>query len=144
MTTQIPPLPPRKSWWGRNWKWAVPVGCLTPILVCGGFVGIILGVVFGAIRASDVYKEAVTRAKSDPAVVAALGNPVDTGLLVSGNINLNNSSGDADLSIPIYGQKGKGTIYAVATKSEGKWHYSTLAVRVDGGDERIDLMHEVK
>ena len=38
---------PQKSWFGRNWKWVVPVGCLTPILVCGGFFTLIFGAVFG-------------------------------------------------------------------------------------------------
>ena len=31
-----PQQPPRRSWWSRNWKWALPVGCLLPVLLCGG------------------------------------------------------------------------------------------------------------
>jgi len=23
--------PPQRSWWSRNWKWALPVGCVLPI-----------------------------------------------------------------------------------------------------------------
>lgn len=141
--TMSPP-PPRKGWWSRNWKWALPLGCLTPILLCGGFVGTILTVVFGAIHSSDVYKEAVARAKSNPAVISALGTPIDTGLLPSGNIKLDNSSGDADLSIPIHGPHGHATIHAVATKSDGQWHYSTLSVNVDGTNNHIDLLPPTK
>src|SRR4051795_9689338 len=119
MTQPPPPVPQptppqRKGWWGRNWKWTLPVGCLTPILVCGGGLALIVGVVFGSIRSSDVYKEAVAQARSSPAVVTALGSPVETGMLLSGRINVNGSSGDADLAIPIHGPRGRGKINAVA------------------------------
>ena len=36
-----------------------------------------------------------------------------------------------DIAIPISGPKAKGTIYAVGTKSAGKWEFSKLAVQVD-------------
>src|SRR4051812_26805937 len=89
-----PPLPgARRGWWGRNWKWAVPVGCLVPLVVCGGLFGGIFAAVFGALRSSDAYKTAIGRAQGDQAVVAALGSPVEGGYLVSGNINVNGSSG---------------------------------------------------
>ena len=45
----------KRSWWNRNWKWVVPAGCLTPILVCGGFITLVFVFVFGAIKSSDVY-----------------------------------------------------------------------------------------
>lgn len=146
MTQAPPPIPQptppqRKGWWGRNWKWALPVGCLTPVLVCGGMLALIFGVVFGAIRSSDVYRESVARAQSSAAVVTALGSPVQTGSLVSGSINVNGSSGDANLAIPIHGPGGRGTIHAVAAKSDGKWHFSSLRVQVEGQAEQIDLLH---
>ena len=37
------------------------------------------------------------------------------------------------------GPKGKGTIYAVATKSAGEWTYSKLEVKIDSTGETIDL-----
>ena len=55
------------------------------------------------------------------------------------NTNVNGGSGDADLSIPISGPKGKATIYAVAKKSAGEWSYSKLAVKIDSSGETIDL-----
>jgi hypothetical protein len=128
----------------RNWRWAVPVGCLSPILVCGGFFTILIAVVFGAIRSSDVYKDAVAQARSNPAVIAALGTPVETGIFMSGKINVQNSSGDADISIPIHGSKGAGTIHAVATKTAGKWGFSELVVHVDETGQRVDLLKAEK
>ncbi|HSV62709.1 MAG TPA: cytochrome c oxidase assembly factor Coa1 family protein [Chthoniobacterales bacterium] len=141
METATPPPPaPRPGWWSRNWKWFVPTGCcLTPLLLGGACLAFLVIVVFGALKQTDVYKMAVARAKSDSRVIAALGTPVEEGWYLSGNTSVNNGSGTADLSIPISGPKGKGTIYAVATKSGGEWSYSKLSVKIDSTGETIDL-----
>lgn len=129
------------SWWGRNWKWVLPVGCLTPVLLCGGFIAAILAIVFGALKSSDAYTEALARAQKDRRVQAALGEPIEAGFFVSGNISLNNDRGHADLRIPISGPNGNATIYVVANKAAGKWTYTRLDVVPDGG-ERIDLLKQ--
>jgi hypothetical protein len=134
------PQPPPAGWWSRNWKWFVPTGCcLTPLVLGGAFAAFIVLVVFGAMKQSDAYKMAVARAKADPRIVAALGTPISEGWFLSGKTNVNGGSGDADLTIPISGPKGKGTIYAVATKSAGEWTYAKLVVKVDATGETIDL-----
>jgi len=134
----LPPQVPRKSWWSRNWKWFVPTGCLTLIALVILFVVCIVFFVFSVFKSSDVYKTALARAKNDRDVIAALGTPIHDGLAPSGNTHVNGPSGQADIAIPISGPKGKATIYAVATKSGGKWEFSKLTVQVDGG-ETIDL-----
>ena len=141
METAIPPSPaPRPGWWSRNWKWFVPTGCcLTPLLLGGACLAFLVIVIFGALKQTDVYKMAVARAKSDSRVIAALGTPIEERWYLSGTTNVNGGSGNADLSIPISGPKGKGTIYAVATKSGGEWTYSKLSVKVDSTGETIDL-----
>ena len=136
--TSIPVIP-RPSWWSRNWKWFVPTGCLSLITLAVAFVAILLVVIFGAMRSTDVYQGAVARAKSNPAVIEALGSPIKEGLFLSGSTNVNGASGQADLAIPISGPKGKGTIYVVATKSAGEWSYSKLVVEIAKTKERIDL-----
>jgi hypothetical protein len=103
------------------------------------FVAVIVIVVFGAMKSSDAYQIAVKRAESDPRVTSALGTPIKEGWYLSGKTNVTGGSGDADLSIPISGPKSGGTLYAVAKKSAGKWHFSTLQVHVDKNDETIDL-----
>jgi hypothetical protein len=118
-----PPMPaaslPRKSWWGRNWKWFVPTGCLGLVLLLAGFVALLVTVIFGAMKSSDVYKDALARARANPAVIEALGTPIKDGMFLSGNTNVNGASGEANLAIPISGPKGKGTIYVAARKSAG-------------------------
>jgi hypothetical protein len=142
MESAPPPIPsqPKRGWWARNWMWFVPTGCFTLIVLFAVFVGSIVMIVFGAIKSTDVYKDALARAKAHPAVVEALGSPIKEGLLVSGNTNVNGASGEASLSIPISGPKGKGTIYVKAEKSLGRWNYSDLVVEIQKTGERIDLV----
>ena len=128
--------------WGRNWKWFVPTGCLAVLLLVVAFVAFIIAVVFGAMKSSDVYKTALAKAKADPRVIAALGSPIDAGFFVSGNRNVSGSSGNADLTIPISGPEGKGTIYFVASKLAGKWTFSKLIVDVEKTAKRVDLIQE--
>jgi Cytochrome oxidase complex assembly protein 1 len=131
---------PKPNWWTRNWKWFVPLGCLTVAVMFLIFAGSIVVIVFSAMKSTDVYKEALARAKADPAVIEALGSPIKDGFLVSGNSNVNGASGESNLAIPISGPKGKGTIYVSATKSLGRWIYSGLVVEVSGTHDRIDLL----
>ena len=116
------------------------MGCLGLLAIFTGFVALIVTIVFGMMKSSDVYKDALTAARSDVAVEMALGTPIEEGLFVMGNINISGSSGQADLAIPISGPRDKGTIYAVAEKSAGRWTFSTLVVEIKTSGEKIDLM----
>ena len=134
--------PTSRSWFARNALWVVPVGCLGLLAALAAFAGLILTIVMGSIKSTDAYHEAVERAKASPQVHAALGEPVKIGWFVSGNVNVSGSSGDADLSIPLSGPQGKGTLYVTARKRAGHWHYEVLEVGVEGRPQRIDLMSE--
>jgi hypothetical protein len=125
----------------RNWKWFVPVGCFSIALLFVAFVGSVVLIVFSAIKSTNVYKDALTRAKAHPAVIEALGSPITEGFLVSGNTNVHGASGETNLSIPISGPKGKGTVYVAATKSLGRWNYSGLVMEIAETHQRIDLLH---
>jgi len=118
----------------------VPLGCFTVTLLFLAFVGSILVIVFSAMKSTDVYREALARAKTVPEVMDALGSPIKDGVLVSGNSSVNGASGESNLAIPISGPKGKGTIYVSAIKSLGRWNYSGLVVEVGQTHERIDLL----
>jgi hypothetical protein len=128
-----PPLPQtsRPNWWKRNWKWFVPLGYFGMLILFVAFVTSVALVVFTAMKSTDVYKDALARAKAHPSVVEVLGSPIKEGFLVSGNTNVNGASGEANLSIPISGPKGKGTIYVAANKSLGEWNSSGLVVEIE-------------
>jgi cytochrome oxidase complex assembly protein 1 len=130
----------RRGWWGRNWFWVVPVGCLAPLVVCGGGITLIFAVAFGALKSSDANKQAVALAREHPAVQAALGTPITEGAFTSGALNVNNNAGDADLQIPLSGPKGSGSLHAVASLAGGKWTFSSLVLDVAGSGEHIDVL----
>ena len=136
------PAIPKPNWWKRNWKWFVPAGCFTVVVLFMVFVGSILVIVFSAMKSTDVYKEALARAKADPAVIEALGSPIKEGFLMSGNTNVNGAAGESNLAIPISGPKGKGTIYVSANKALGQWNYSGLVVEIGQTHQRIDLLQK--
>lgn len=131
-----------EEWYERNKKWAVPVGCLVAIVAIVGFFGGIFLFVFSVLKYSDLYIESLTQAQASPAVIQSLGEPIKEGFLVFGSIHVNGPSGEADLAIPISGPKGSGTIYAVASKSVGIWHFQVLEVDVKGSEGRIDLLDD--
>ncbi len=138
-TTPIEPKA-KGNWWTRNWKWFVPTGCLTIVVLFVAFVGSIVVIVFSAIKSTDPYKDAFAKARIHPAVIEALGSPIKEGFFVSGNTSVNGATGEANLSIPISGPKGKGTIYVKAEKSLGRWSYSDLIVEIQKTGHRIDLL----
>jgi hypothetical protein len=128
--------PARRSWLGRNWKWLLATFLLGGLALVFGLFALIMG----TIRSSDVAKASVAMAQSNRQVAQQLGSPIEEGWLLSGSVNVSNASGDADLSVPISGPNGKGTVYVTAHKSAGRWHYSVMQVAIDGSDERIDLL----
>lgn len=97
-------------------------------------------VVFGTIKSSEVYQQALDTAGRHPQVVAALGEPIEPGWFPGGSIEVSGSAGRADLSIPISGPNGSGTIYAVAYKEAGQWLFNRLEVAVEGRPDRIELL----
>ncbi len=125
-----------RSWLGRNWK-----KLLAAMFLCGAaFIVGIFTLIMGAMRSSDVAKEAIARAQSNQLVVQRLGAPISEGWLVSGSINISPGAGDADLSLPISGPKGKGTVYVRAQKTAGAWAYIMMVATTEGSNDRIDLL----
>jgi hypothetical protein len=127
--------PPKKS----KLPLLLGCGCLAVLILCGGGFAGLLAVVSGAIKSSGAYQGAMTQARASAAVTAALGTPIEEGFMPTGNVQVQNDSGNANLIISISGPKGAGTVHAVATKSGGQWSYSTLTVEVEGG-ESLDLL----
>jgi hypothetical protein len=130
------------SWWQRNWKWFLPVGCATLAALAVAAAAGLLWLVSLGIRSSGAYEEALARARADCELQAALGAPVEPGWLVSGSVDVTGPSGQADLAIPLAGARGSGTLYLTATKTAGRWAFELLEVEVEGRDARIDLRGE--
>jgi len=104
------------------------------------FVAAVISFAFGSIKSSYVYQQAMTKTRSNAAVIRELGEPIKPGWLVSGQVSVNEASGQADLSIPVSGPNKSGTVYVSATKKMGKWSFSALEVEVEGESKRINLL----
>ncbi len=137
----------RKNWWGRNWKWFVPVLCLTAFLLLATFAGLLFAgytLMTKAMRTSAAYQTAVQAARADPQVLAALGSPIKEGRFLTGNFSVTQNwpggkTENVRFNIPIYGPKGKGTILVVATKTAGTWTFSKETVHIEATGAEIDL-----
>lgn len=129
-------------WWKLNWIWAIPAICVT--LVVGG-IALIVGIftlVFGVMKSTEVYQTALFEAQTNPAVIAQLGNQIEDGLMFTGNMEVNPTSGYADIVIPISGQMGSGSLFLQAEKANGIWEYYTMEVVIVETGEFIDLLDD--
>jgi len=120
---------------------------LAPLVVCCGGIGLLITVVFGAIKFSEPYRDAVARAQASPVLQAELGQPIQPGFFPTGSISTavnvpGGESGHADFSIPVSGPKGTATLRVVAEKSDGAWRFTTLEAAVASRGPPIDLLSD--
>lgn len=137
--SSVPPLR-APGWWQRNWKWFVPLLAALVLTLFAGAVLALMSMVLGMIKSSDAYQQPLQQAQRDPAVIAALGGPVEPGWMVMGNISVNGPSGEASLQIPLSGPRASGDLFVEGSKSAGVWTFQTLSVQPDAGGQRIDLL----
>ncbi|MBQ4819812.1 cytochrome c oxidase assembly factor Coa1 family protein [Aquimarina sp. MMG016] len=131
----------QKSWFSRNWPWVVPVGgCLTLIILFFVFLGSVIFGVTSLISGSDPYQDALAKAQQDDYVIEILGEPIETNGIMQGKISMKNSTGNANISIPIKGPDGEAKVYVVGTKQNDEWTYSEMYVIIKETDEQIDLL----
>ena len=109
------------------------IGCGVLIVLGVALIAVLFFIVFAAIKKSDAYTEALDRVRHDQRVVAALGEPVQPGFWVSGNLDFKNSKGTADFTFPVSGPKGGAKVHAVASTEGHGWQYTTLDVTPDNG-----------
>ena len=92
-----------------------------------------------AMRQHPVYKEAVARATSSPAVIDVLGAPVQPSWLFSGDAETRNQFGYADFEIPLRGSKRTGTLIVRTLQIRGNWELRRLRLEATGIPD-IDLL----
>lgn len=139
-----PPLPGAlpAHWWDRNWKWFVPALGLSMMALLAGFVLALLWFVSTMLKSSEPYRHAVSVAREDARVVAALGTPIEAGFLPMGELITGGGSGSANLSIRLSGPQGSGHVYLRATRRAGVWRYEALSFVAKDSGTRIELPHE--
>ncbi|MDC8002694.1 cytochrome c oxidase assembly factor Coa1 family protein [Aureisphaera galaxeae] len=131
----------RKSWFGRNWPWVVPVGgCLVAIVLFIAFFGALFFGVTSMMSDSQAYKDALDAASTHPQVIELLGEPLESHGMMSGNISYSNGGGEADIDIPIRGPKGEAVISVEGEGRGDNWTYDKMKVYIDEADMVIDLL----
>ena len=135
-----PPLPSRErtnpDWWSRNWKWFVTLLCVVMAALLVGFVASVSTLM----KLSDPYVMGLEKAQNSPTVRAILGDPIDAGWFVTGNVSVSGPSGKAELSIPISGPDGNGQLFLKARKTAGQWSFDYLFFRAEDKRRQIDLL----
>lgn len=136
----------QKSWIGRNWPWALPLGCCS-----GCLITIIIAVAIGGTALFGFIEEfaemtpmedIVVLAKENEKAVEYLGLDIETDGFPNGNISLQNGDGEADFSIGISGEKAEGTLFAKGIRSNEEWVFEELYIITKETGERIELLQE--
>jgi hypothetical protein len=122
--------------WGCGIPAACCLGCVLLGLLVAGAIG---GAAWWSVKSLDVDDDALRRARAHPAVVEALGEPIERGWGFQGSLDYSGDGGSALIELPLRGPKGSGKLIIDADRRDGEWHYRRLEVRVEGG-ATIDLL----
>jgi hypothetical protein len=135
----ITPHSTKRSWMDRYPRVKIILGGLILLLLMAVAGGIAILTGMSAMRNSNLFHEAVSRAVHDPKVVAELGEPIRTGYYVSGKLQTRGRFGFADFDVGLIGPRNDGVLYVMAYKIRGEWQYRLLEVDVLGSPS-IDLL----
>ena len=138
----MPPSLPTAAPASGNKKWILLgcSGCLG-LFVIAGIIGAMMVIgITKVIKSTDGYQTALLGAQNSPEVRAELGTPIEAGFMPTGNVNVTNDSGSANLTFSIKGPKGSGAVHYRATRSGGEWHTQQHDVMIDGSGKVIDLI----
>ncbi len=126
------------GWFKRNWYWVLGGGCLTMVLCCGGFGAFTYFTATAAVKNSVAYLEAVKEVTTNAEVQAALGSPVEVGMMRNVSFNEQNGAGTLEFEAPVSGSKGKGVLRGKSHKAGSSWEQDLLELELEGG-KRIDV-----
>ena len=127
------------TWWSRHWVRIILITCGGTVVLFFGSVAFIIFGAFSMMRSSGACQEAVARVASKPAIVQALGSPIETGWFVMGTLDPGRR---AEMTIPVSGPRGRARIYVDASKTKGKWNFTTLTVKLMATGEQISLVEK--
>ena len=101
-------------------------------------VGALFIVLQVAFRSSGLFKATVAAVQTDQAVIDALGEPLEPGMLITGNLSLGSLS-SGTLNFSVTGPRGGGQVSVAGLKGIAEWNLLFLTVLVDGSDEPITV-----
>lgn len=115
-------------------------GCLLGCLPLLGFIGLcfisIMLVGQFVFRAWGPYDAALALVRNNAEVVTALGEPINTGLMMTGSLSSGGSDSSADFETPISGSRRSGTLRVSGTYHKGRWDLSIWVSYDEDNEER--------
>ncbi len=134
-----------RSWWNRNWKWALPTGgCLTILIIVFSMIG------YGVYKVADkigdetnvfAFINVISKVQKNPEVIEALGRPIS---IEDDDYDPEMDSNQMNLEMDLRGKKANGTLRVNALKTDDGWDYKVFNVTVEDTGEVIDLLDDVK
>jgi hypothetical protein len=129
-----------KAWYENPWTCGTCGCCLGCVVLPLVLVALLGGGLAFTLWQTGVVQEAGERAKASPALLEALGEPVEVGFLMQGEVNVDDEGGRADFSLPVSGPRGEGRLHVRAEREAGEWVFSELYAVVEGRRDPIDLL----
>lgn len=126
----------------RKWNIAGWLVFFAMFIVAGlAFIGLFFFIV-GMTR-GDAYQMAWERVRSEPQVVALVGEPMESSFFVGGKYNEDPEKGTATQNFTITGPKGEATVSFEAEKTKGEWKLYKLEVEAADGT-RVQILPPLK
>jgi TPR repeat protein len=135
------------AWKNRRWESVERFKRVQRLWAIAGVIVLVLTIAMGVgafftasymLKDSDAYRLGVAKVQASSEAMALLGPPLKTGM-PKGSFNTSGPTGEAQLSIPVEGEKAKGVVYLDATKDLGQWKANRIVLEIEGRPERIDL-----
>jgi hypothetical protein len=105
------------------------------------FIGGIIGMVFYGISNSDAALVAKDFLSKNERLKQDIGEVKDFGKLVTGNINLNNGEGTAELSLKVIGERKQvNAAVELVFRSGHEWRVTAASYKNEAG-ETVDLLN---
>ena len=76
----------------------------------------------------DAYTQSLALLKTNKEVIALVGQPIEAGFFVSGEISVQSESGETAINYDISGPKGEAVVYLQADKIVDKWIINAMVV----------------
>ena len=127
---QQPPVQPKSR--KKMWVIIILSVLLGLFLLIAGCCTLLYVGVKKAMKSSDVYLMSIQRAQASPCAISKLGQPIVSQGLPQGSVNEANGSGTADLTIPVNGPNGTGSLHAVAARENNVWTLTSLTLGAGG------------
>jgi hypothetical protein len=118
----------------RSWtRWSLILWAAAAGLGFGSFL-----IATAALKGSDAFKLAIARLDASDEVAGVVGRPISAGT-PRGNVSVTGATGHAELSFPVEGPKGKGTLFVNALKNTDQWQLLDVTFEEAGTGRRLRL-----